>query len=133
MIEPEWIWIPVKAQVKQRPRLGRRRKAYTPPKTLEFETAIREYWDAHGQGNWGDVPLSVSVEIERDGFWVLIEPLEAFHRPVGVLGDVDNYVKSILDGLQGAAYDNDKQIEQFTVALSGPPRKPRKKVSDGKA
>jgi Holliday junction resolvase RusA-like endonuclease len=25
-------------------------------------------------------------------------------------GDVDNYVKSLLDGLNGVAYDDDKQI-----------------------
>lgn len=120
-----WQYIPVKPQVKQRPRLGRRRKVFTPDKTLIFEAAIREWWTEHG-ANYGDQPLSVSIEIERDGFWVLIEPLEAFHRPVGILGDVDNYVKSILDGLQGAAFDNDKQVEQFNVALSGPARKPRK-------
>ena len=123
----DWLFIPVKPEVKQRPRLGRRRKAFTPEKTLIFEAAIRDHYKEVGI-HYGDLPLAVSVEIERDGFWVKVEPLEAFHRPVGILGDVDNYVKSILDGLQGAAYDNDKQIEQFTVALSGPPRKPKKKV-----
>jgi Holliday junction resolvase RusA-like endonuclease len=25
-------------------------------------------------------------------------------------GDVDNYVKSLLDGLNGVAYDDDKQV-----------------------
>lgn len=118
-----WHYIQVKPVTKGRPRLGRRRKAYTPAKTQAFEAAIAEAYQAAQLEHHGAQFLSVSVEIDRDGFWLLIEPLETSNRPVGVTGDVDNYVKAILDGLNTVAYNDDKQVEQFDVKLIGFPRK----------
>jgi Holliday junction resolvase RusA-like endonuclease len=128
----EWQWVPIKVVAKGRPRLGRRRKAFTPPKTIEFEDQVRAFWSETKERYPADAVLSVEVLIDRDGFWVLIEELEASHRPVGVTGDVDNYVKSILDGTQDkqvgdwyqfGAFPNDKMVEQFSVAFVGTPRK----------
>ena len=33
-------------------------------------------------------------------------------------GDVDNYTKSILDGLNGIAYQDDKQVHHLEVVLT---------------
>lgn len=116
------VWIPVPVVAKQRARLGRRRKAYTPQKTVDFESKIAEAYATAGK-HYGSIPLGVEVEIHRDGFYVEIYPLECSVRPVGVRGDVDNYVKAILDGLNTVAWSDDKQIELFTVAFYGTPRK----------
>ena len=32
-----------------------------------------------------------------------------------LLGDIDNYAKSILDGLNGVAFDDDKQVRYLKV------------------
>jgi Holliday junction resolvase RusA-like endonuclease len=117
-------WIETKVVSKGRPRLGRRRKAFTPPKTVEFEARVAElYARASHSRNHGNGPLGVEIEIHKDGFWVDIFPLECSVRPVGITGDVDNYVKSILDGLNTVAWGDDKQIELFTVSFVGIPRK----------
>ena len=120
----EWHYVPVPAVAKQRARLGRRRRAYTPEKTLHFEAAIKQWWEANGE-HYGDQPIAVSVEIDATGFWIKIEPLDGFHRPIGIRGDIDNYAKSIFDGLNGTAWDDDKQIEWVDMRFLGDVRKPR--------
>lgn len=128
-------WIPVEPKVKERPRLGRRRKAYTPARTLEYETALREWWNKNGPHYEG--PLYVGIEIHKEGIQVSIEQLEESVRPVGVLGDLDNYQKSVWDGIQDwvekdgtirmlGAFKNDKQIEWAEIKFVGIPRKPKK-------
>lgn len=121
-------WIPVPPQVKERPRLGRRRKAYTPEKTLVYESALREWWNKNGPHF--DGPLYVGIEIHKEGIRVSVEELEENVRPVGVLGDLDNYQKSVWDGIQDtetmlAAFANDKQIQWAEIKFVGVPRKPK--------
>ena len=81
-------WIPIPPQVKQRPRLGRRRKAFTPAKTAIYEAAMKTWWHQHGPHY--DGPLYVGIEIHQEGVLVTIEELEQDVRPVGVLGNLDN-------------------------------------------
>lgn len=122
------MWIPVKVVAKQRarltrPRRGRKMRAFTPQQTVHFENAIAEFYAANGGVNHGTIPVGVSVEIHIDGFNVEVYPLECSVRPVGVRGDVDNIVKAILDGLNGVAWHDDRQVEMFDVAFVGAPRK----------
>jgi Holliday junction resolvase RusA-like endonuclease len=125
------LWLPFPAVVKARPRLGRRRKAYTPQYTVDFERKVREFWHENGH-HFGNVPVYVGVEIHKEGIQVTIHELEESVRPVGIKGDVDNYVKAILDGLQPhkahpeaglAAFVDDKMVEWFEVKFVGVPRK----------
>ena len=127
------MWLPFAAVVKARPRLGRRRKAFTPQKTVDFENAVREFWSLNGP-TFGDAPVYVGVEIHKEGIQIEITELEHSVRPVGILGDVDNYIKAIFDGLQPnandtkgylGAFNNDKQIEWASVQFVGIPRKPK--------
>lgn len=125
-------WIPVKPQVKERPRLGRRRKAFTPPKTLAYESFLKKHWVDHIRDRY-EGPLYVGIEIHIDGIMVTVEELECSVRPVGVLGDLDNYQKSVWDGIQDdstagivAAFANDKQVEWAEIKFVGVPRTPRK-------
>jgi Holliday junction resolvase RusA-like endonuclease len=116
--------IEVKPQVKERPRLGRRRKAYTPERTLVFEQAVRDAV-AEAKVSFGDAPVGVEIWIEADCLWVDVYELEESVRPVGIRGDIDNYIKSVCDGLQPVAFDDDRQVEELLVHFRGVPRQNR--------
>jgi Holliday junction resolvase RusA-like endonuclease len=111
--------IPLRAVTKGRPRLGRRRKAFTPPKTIEFERAIGEAWATAYEGESPlEGPLGCQITIMSNHIHVHVWELAESHRPKYITGDVDNYVKSILDGLNMVAFADDKQIQHFEVILS---------------
>ena len=95
------LTIPGRPVPKGRPRLGvhgRKAYVYTPPKTKEYENLVG--WVARCAGC---KPL--------DG--PLVVKLHLFIR--GRSGDVDNYCKSILDGLNGIAYEDDDQVVELLV------------------
>ena len=103
-MNPYFQWFDIKPAVKQRPRMTRRGRAYTPQATLEHEAAIREAYD----GPLFDQPVQVSIGYDTFGFGVTIEPLG--YDCVSLRGDIDNYVKATLDGLNGGAYDDDRLV-----------------------
>lgn len=103
------VTVKVRPQVKQRPRLTRGRKAYTPVKTLIFEGIIREAWD----GPTWDVPVSLNVVLNKDSIVITVDEIDM--GPSLLRGDIDNYVKAIMDGLNGAAYTDDKLVRKLTV------------------
>ena len=95
------ITIPGRPVPKGRPRLGVRGKkayVYTPPKTKEYENLVG--WVARCAGC---KPLNGPIAVK----------LRLFIR--GRSGDVDNYSKSILDGLNGVAYEDDDQVVELQV------------------
>jgi Holliday junction resolvase RusA-like endonuclease len=113
------LLIPIRAVTKGRPRLGRRRKAFTPPKTIEFEAAIANAWASAFEGETPlQGPLGCQITIMSNHIYVHLWELEESHRPKYITGDVDNYVKSILDGLNVVAFGDDKQVQHFEVLLS---------------
>jgi Holliday junction resolvase RusA-like endonuclease len=86
---------------KERPRLFRGR-AITPAKTLDFERRLREsYLAAHGRK-----PVFTD-DVEFD----LLAAM-----PNRTHGDLDNIVKMI-DGLNGIAWLDDKQVKKFTAHM----------------
>ncbi len=101
-------------KTKGRPRLGRRRKAYTPAETLEAEQVIRNAWLA------ADAPLfegPVAVDIAYDKLGQTITVSEYPTRSL-MRGDVDNYTKLTLDGLNGVAYGDDRQVQRLVATKS---------------
>jgi Holliday junction resolvase RusA-like endonuclease len=101
---------PFRPRVKQRPRLGRRGKAYTPAETKQFEQRIRNAWDFPPI----DGPVNVEVHLYKDKFRVVVKqfdgPLKSSLR-----GDIDNYAKAILDGLNRVAYTDDSKIRRLYI------------------
>lgn len=126
-----WVGVPVVA--KQRARLTRRRRggknvAYTPQATRNFEQAVGDWWkDVFPDHRPHTEALCVRIDIHQDGFEIETRPAEHSVRPVGLRGDLDNYIKSICDGLNGVAWVDDKQIELLEVGFVGEPRKFRPK------
>ncbi|MBC8522204.1 MAG: RusA family crossover junction endodeoxyribonuclease [Methanomicrobia archaeon] len=101
-------------------RVGKRAILYTPKKTREYEAHV----------------ASVAKDYAPDG-GLLTGPLRVFlsfylKKSKGLSkrivhhvkrGDIDNYVKSILDALEGVIYKNDSQVVELHATKSyGEPR-----------
>lgn len=93
-------------RTKQRPRLGRRRKAYTPEATLVAEAIVREAYVA-ADGPCFEGPVVLDLQFDKLGITVQIT--DADHNSK-LRGDLDNYVKLVGDALNGIAYKDDKQV-----------------------
>lgn len=102
----------VKPQVKQRPRMTRRGRAYTPEATHLAEDVIREGWN----GPKFEGPVFMKVTFSKLGTEVTVGTLdEETYKPSALRGDIDNYLKLVMDGLNGAAYIDDNQVRYIEV------------------
>lgn len=93
---------------KGRPRLGRRGRVFTPEKTLIAEDTIRGAWLA-ADGPVFEGPVYIEVwfnEFET----VITVGLDDNTEASKLRGDIDNYVKTVMDGLNEAAWLDDKQV-----------------------
>lgn len=114
--------IPGKAQAKQRPRMGRSGIVYTPKETLVYENYVKMcYSDYANQFGWLPYENQVRAEIEvlvavpkSDSKAKKKAKIEGMIRPA-VKPDCDNLAKSILDSLNGLAYQDDKQVVELVV------------------
>ena len=109
---------------KGRPRLGRRRRAYTPARTIAYEKLVADQWDEQNAGVEPLTgPVGVRFIIGSEGVEVEVWELEQSARPKYVTGDIDNYEKALSDGLNGHAYVDDKQVHYmesyFTKEIIG--------------
>lgn len=109
---------------KQRPRISGR-TAYTPKKTRDYEEKVRETFLASYHGDIPtyekDVPVRACIEIVQaiPKSWSNKKHLKAERGeivPTSRNGDVDNIAKSILDALNGFAYEDDCQVTTLMVS-----------------
>jgi len=101
--EPIKIIIPGRPVPKERPRLtvdGRKKYIYTPRETSKFEkqVALAALAAANGRILLGDLSICIKLYFANKRY-----------------GDLDNYAKSILDGLQGTLFENDKQVSKLHI------------------
>ena len=114
--------IPGKIQAKQRPRFSRSGVVYTPKETRIYENFVRAcYFDYTSQYNWepygGQIRAEVEVFIQvpkSDSKAKKQAKLAGEIRPT-IKPDCDNLAKSILDSLNGLAYQDDRQIIELSV------------------
>lgn len=109
------FFVPGRPKSKDRPRLGRRRKVFTPEATLEAEAKIAAAYKA-SDGPFFDGPVHLTVMYTFKGQTITIE--SAPEEPATIwLSDVDNLLKTTLDGLQspGGAFADDKQVRKITA------------------
>lgn len=101
---PNWgLWIPGKPVPKGRPRFYRGR-ALTPKATHDYEKRIAVAWsERYGFDFIEDEKITVHVDV--------------YSKTAG-RADVDNYLKIALDGLQGAAFQNDNKVVSAKVTKS---------------
>ncbi len=118
--------IPGRPVSKARPRLGAGGRTYTPKPTKMYEHLVKycvikaiQDWKAAARlavlrqpslpGTTG--PKSPLVEWPRQSRY----RVEATIYLPDMRGDVDNVAKSILDGMQGIAYDDDKYVMELWI------------------
>jgi Holliday junction resolvase RusA-like endonuclease len=109
----------VEAIGKARPRLSRY-GVYTPKKTTDYEKLIRETFTEQNpkiNSNLLDCNIIANIVV---GYQVPVSYSKKHKEQVMDKGypqkpDLDNIAKAILDGLNGVAYTDDKQIVCMTV------------------
>ena len=105
--------VPGPAKAKERPRVGKGGRIYTPNGTHKYEKLVRECYKEKGIYYfddeyisikiifWFEIPKSYSKQKRQDCAEGFITPSRA---------DIDNYINSVLDGLNKVAYADDRYI-----------------------
>ena len=108
---------------KQRPRISGRR-AYTPKRTKDYEERVLNEFRSSYSGFYPafgkDVPVRICISViqEIPKSWSKKKRAQAESGeivPLSRNGDVDNIAKSILDALNGFAYEDDCQVTTLIV------------------
>ena len=104
--------IPGPAQAKQRPRINRQTgRVYTPNATHKYEKLVKEcYGDRHFfDSQYISVKITFKFSIPKS-----YSKAEYYEALIGDIrpkkADIDNYIKSVLDGLNGVAFTDDRYI-----------------------
>lgn len=96
---------------KARPRATRTGRVYTPAKTAEYERSIAKLV-SHHSALIGALALDVVFVLKRPRSRPKSKPHRFFKA--GSRGDLDNYIKALLDGLQrGGVVPNDAAVVQI--------------------
>ena len=95
--------VPGRPVPKARPRTsraGRTMHVYTPRETAQYEKLVgyAALDAAKGHSFFEEIAISIKLFFKDKRY-----------------GDLDNYTKSILDGLQGVVFENDRQVCRLTV------------------
>jgi crossover junction endodeoxyribonuclease RusA len=108
------FWVSGKPQAKQRPRVGKGGRIYTPRETAEYEAHVGWCWrEAGGERIEKGTAVRVELHVSKDGVEVVVEPAE--DRRHTARADLDNIAKSVLDGLNGVAFDDDRQVAELLI------------------
>lgn len=103
--------IPGKPFAKQRPRMTRQGRAYTPAATVSFERTVGQYGMAACKAPIeGPCKLKVIAVFEPAKSWSKKKTQAAMWNPHTQKPDLDNCVKAILDGLNRIAFADDSQV-----------------------
>lgn len=105
---------------KGRPRHTKNGHVYTDPKTRAYENEI---WVACKGAIWGRKPFAHAVEVEVHA--EVKTPSSASKKAENAMlcgmvlpetkPDIDNVVKAVLDGCNGVAFADDKQVVKLTA------------------
>ena len=107
------LTIPGECVPKGRPRFTRTGRAYTPAKTKNYEALVKHY-----AYQLNIEPLKGALKVELIVYKAVPKSyskikrancLKNKHLPQ-VKPDLDNYIKSVLDALNGVLFDDDNQI-----------------------
>jgi len=108
------VYILIDPKPKGRPRFARRGRfvtTYTPPETKAYEDILRRSL----LEKWGQEPLPKEIPIGIDVVFHLPKPKSSKnHYPI-VKPDIDNFLKSILDALNGSVLQDDCSVVRLAA------------------
>lgn len=109
------IEIPGKPQPKQRPRMTRYGAVYTPAATQAYERLVARHAKQAG-AKPGVAPVHVEITsiFAIPKSWSKKRKAEADGQPHVSRPDLDNLVKSVLDGLNGVAFADDALVHSVS-------------------
>ena len=81
-----------------------------PPADVQAQTIIAHTYRRAGGKHYGDAAVIVEIDVFRQCPKRGKYPEHDCHTP-----DIDNIAKQVLDGLEGVAYTNDKQVVALHV------------------
>lgn len=114
------IHIPGKPIGKARPKFSRQGnfvKTYTPEKTVNYENWVKMCWMNSGQEKMqGNIIAVIVARFMIPQSFSKKKRNELNEKPCPKKPDCDNIAKSILDALNGIAYDDDAQIVELSVS-----------------
>lgn len=94
-----------KPKAKGRPRAGKF-GMYTDKATREYEQSIKDAYVADG-GPLFEGSVGMTVTFYKEKITITLDSTESVSP---LRGDIDNYIKSIMDALNGVAYNDDGQV-----------------------
>ena len=115
------IFIECVPVAKGRPRAARRGNGvvmYTPAKTEAFETLIHDECKKVFSSTNSPVWLDVTFFLPVPSSWSKKKAADALNGMIWQTSrpDIDNYLKAVLDGGNGAIYADDSQVVSVTMA-----------------
>ena len=109
--------IPGPAQAKQRPRINRNTgRVYTPGATSKYEKLVKESYGDNPCFKDQFISIKILFKFEVPKSYSKKKRAEALAgnlRPTKA--DIDNYIKSVLDGLNKVAFLDDRYIYSITA------------------
>ena len=109
--------IPGPAQAKQRPRVNRNTgRIYTPGATSKYEKLVKESYGDNPRFEDQFISVKILFKFEVPKSYSKKKRSEALAgnlRPTKA--DIDNYIKSVLDGLNKVAFLDDRYIYSITA------------------
>jgi len=97
---------------KGRPRFTKQGMAYTPKRSKEYEGRVNRAYKNSGGPHFGDQPVLVVITafFQMPASWSQKKRKQLDGTYCTKKPDTDNVIKSILDGILGTAYEDDKQV-----------------------
>lgn len=110
------VVFPLRPIAKQRPRLSKG-NVYTPTQTKVFENTIKF---CYGNRHFYDkeyIKVSILFKFEVPKSYSKKKHLEAIEGKIRpTKADIDNYIKSVLDGLNRVAWSDDRYVAEIQAS-----------------
>ena len=109
--------IPGPAQAKQRPRINRNTgRVYTPGATSKYEKLVKESYGDNPCFKNQFISVKITFKMAIPKSYSKKKREQALNKEIfPTRADIDNYIKSILDGLNGVCWEDDRYIYSITA------------------